>query len=174
MALVRIHVNRNSIRQARNNSALDTTPCISVNYAQKTSRFYSVHVAHCTAKHGKIMACGATAYLEADLKDVSVCYRSNWHNLTKELMYSPQDDEPNRTGIHYSIDRSTAREFAFDSVQLAINRINKIDDPAISIATATERRLYNSFEFNTPLQIVQSHPNLSSYFLGEILIFGVN
>lgn len=89
-------------------------------------------------------------------------------------MYLPQDEELNQVDIHPSIDRLTAREFAFNSAQLAINRINKTNDPAITIATSNGRELFDRFEFDTPMQVIQSHPNLTSSFLGEILVFGIN
>lgn len=174
MPIVRIHVNRNLIRQARNLNTLNTTPCISVKHKNKTVRFYSVLLHKCTAKHDRILSCGATAYLEAELENVLVYYNSVWHKLCEFLMFLPPDSQFNQVGIHPSIDGNTAREFAFNSEQLAANRIEEKHEPAITIATTSGQESFDRFEFNTPLQLVQSHPNLTSAFLGEILIFGVS
>jgi hypothetical protein len=176
MPIVRIHFNRNFARKITKDLSR-SIPCISLNLGGRTTQFYSVVAERCTAIHGKVLNCGATAYLETSSDLVWVFKQGNWHRLSSELFASPPDNQPNQATVHSSINCATASEFAFDSKLLALNRIARSSTPllpAILLKSSTQSfTVAERFEFDRPLQIIQSHQTLSSTLFGGISVFGI-
>lgn len=176
MPIARIHFNRNFARKLSKNIQL-SIPCISVSTGGKTSQFYSALIDTCTAIHGRTLNCGATAYLETQSQYVRVYHGGDWHWLNPEILSTAPDNCPNRVLVHPAIDSATASEFSFDSKRLALNKIIRSSTPlhpAILIQTPDlSFEITERFEFDRPLQIIQSHQTLSSTLFGGIAVFGI-
>lgn len=176
MPICRIHFNRNRARLLRQDPPLDL-PCISIVCRGKTTQAYAVLLETATAIHGKLLSCGATAYLETDSSRVRVFRRHDWWRLAPELFAEAPDTDPNDASVHPSIDYARASEFAFDAQALAANKYAASGSdvaPAIIIQSGDLTwYLKNQFQFDRPIQLIQSHPTLSSNLFGGIAVFGL-
>jgi hypothetical protein len=176
MPITRVHFNRNFARKVRNDSTL-FIPCISIACGGRTTQVYSVLIDGCAAIHGKTMNCGATAYLETSSDRVKVFKAGDWRRLSPELFDAPPDDHPNQVLVHPTINFATASEFSFDSQALGLNKITRPNTPlhpAILLKTPNrDWKIASRFEFDRPLQIIQSHQTLTSNLFGGIAVFGI-